>query len=144
MPDRRHPRLPFAAALLAVSSPALATGGFECRPVGGDGPVLTMGFGHGIAAGGMAVLLTEGQRRLSTCADKQRCWFAAGELHGPPLVVGQSWMDDKYLWLDLVDANATRFEAKLRASFRPELKGRPAIGTLERNSRTWQVRCIEA
>jgi hypothetical protein len=53
-------------------------------------------------------------------------------------------MDQRYLWLDLVDAQASRFEAKLRATFQPKLRGRPAIGTLVRNGRSYRVRCIEA
>ena len=125
-------RLAFTAAALACSSPALATGGFECRPVSGPGPALVMTIGHTLSAIPVSVTLREGGRTLST--------------YGPsaPLVIGQSWFDERYLWLDLTDASLSRREAKLRAVFQPKLRGRPAIGTLVRNGRTFKVRCVEA
>ncbi len=122
-----------AAALLACSSPAFATGGFDCRPVSGAGPRLTVGIGHSISAQPFDVTILEGRRTFST-----------SRKGAVPIILGQSWIDDRYLWLDLVDTNANRFEAKLRATFQPKLKGRPAIGTLVRNGRTYRVRCIEA
>ncbi|HEX6374396.1 MAG TPA: hypothetical protein VFZ91_01615 [Allosphingosinicella sp.] len=125
-------RYAFAAAVLACSSPAVATGGFECRPVSGTGPVLTIGVGHAVAARPFNVTLREGSHTLST--------------QGPraALEIGQSWIDARYLWLDLTDAGANRFEAKLRTTFQPKLKYRPALGTLVRGGRTYRVRCIEA
>lgn len=125
-------RYALAAALLACSGPAWATGGFECRPVAGPGPTLTVGIGHGLSLRPFAVWLTEGNRRL-----------AAGE-DGSALVLGQTWIDDRYLWIDLLDPQRNGFEARLRASFQPKLRGRPAIGTLVRGGRTWRVRCVEA
>jgi hypothetical protein len=123
----------FAAPLaLGLAGPALATGGFQCRPVTGTGPVLTMAVGHTLSPIPISVTLQEGSRTLST--------------YGPraPIVVGQSWMDQRHLWLDLVDANLNRYEAKLRATFQPRLRGRPAVGTFVRNGRTFRVRCEEA
>lgn len=125
--------LPAAALLLASASPALATGGFECRPISGTGPIVSLGFGHAVAAPVFVAEIREGKKRLRASADP-----------GDPLRIGQSWIDRQYLWLDLVDANANRFEAKLRATFRPKLKYNPAIGTLERGGRTYRVRCVEA
>jgi hypothetical protein len=60
------------------------------------------------------------------------------------MTVAQSWIDQRYLWVDLVDSNATRYEARLRAVFQPRLRGRPALGTLVRGGRTYRVRCVEA
>lgn len=127
-------RIALAAAclLLATATPAMATGGFECRPVSGAGPVVHVGIGHAISTRPFLVTLTEGRQSLSTSGDR------------PSLSLGQSWFDERYLWLDLTDTSVTRFEAKLRATFQPRLRGRPAIGTLVRNGRTYRVRCVEA
>lgn len=121
-----------AMLLFATATPALATGGFECRPVSGTGPVITIGIGHLIAARPFSVTLTESGRTLATGDE------------GAPLVLGQSWIDARYLWLDLVDPQLERFEGQLRATFQPRLRGRPAIGTFVRNGRTYRVRCEEA
>lgn len=126
-------RYAFAVAALACSSPAWATGGFECKPVAGPGPTLIVGIGHGLSLRPFTVWLREGRRQL-----------AAGQDGSGPLVLGQTWIDERYLWVDLLDSNRGRFEAKLRTIFQPRLKGRPAIGTLVRNGRTYRVRCIEA
>ena len=121
-----------AAALLACSSPALATGGFECRAVSGTGPILTIGLGHSIAVKPFLVILREGKRTFSTQGP------------GATLAIGQIWIDNRYFWLDLTDINANRHEAKLRTTYHPKLKWSPYIGTLTRNGRTYRVRCIEA
>lgn len=125
-------RFALAAAAFACSAPALATGGFECKPVAGRGPTLSVGIGHGLSQRPFAVRLREGGRTL-----------AAGQAGGQ-LVIGQTWIDSRYLWIDLLDSNGGRFEARLRATFQPKLKGRPALGTLVRGGRTWRVRCVEA
>lgn len=113
--------VPVAMLALAAAAPAFATSGLQCRPVRGAGPVLDLVVGHGA---GPAVV--------------------AARLGGAPATVAQSWIDGRHLWLDLVDANATRYEAKLRALFQPRLRGRPALGTLVRGGRTYRVRCVEA
>jgi hypothetical protein len=92
-----------------------------------------MGFGHAISSPVFVARIDEGKKTLT-----------AGGAPGDTMRVGQSWIDRQYLWLDLVDANATRFEAKLRATFQPKLKGRPALGTLVRNGRKYRVRCEES
>ena len=119
------------AALLLFPMPALATGGFDCRPASGAGPRLTMGISHSLQAIPFSVTLEEGGRTLSTQGDR------------PALVIGQSWFDSRYLWLDLVDPTLSRREATLRTVFQPRLKGRPAIGTLVRGGRTYRMRCVE-
>ena len=125
-------RLAFAAAALACSSPALATGGFECRPISGTGPVLTMAVGHAVSTRPFSVTLRDGRRTLSTQGP------------GAALAIGQSWIDARYLWLDLLDAQANRFEGKLRTAFQPKLRSRPALGTFVRGGRTYKMRCVEA
>jgi hypothetical protein len=126
-------RYVLAAAALACSGPALATGGFECKPLAGPGPTLIVGIGHGLSLRPFTVWLREGKRQIAAEHD------GVG-----PLVLGQTWIDAQYLWIDLLDSKRSRFEARLRAVFQPKLKGRPALGTLVRNGRTWRVRCIEA
>jgi hypothetical protein len=125
-------RYALAAAALACSSPAWATGGFECKPVAGPGPTLIVGIGHGLSLRPFTVWLREGKNQI-----------AAGQDSGP-LVLGQTWIDAQYLWVDLLDSKRERFEVKLRATFQPKLRGRPALGTLVRRGRTYRVRCIEA
>ena len=60
------------------------------------------------------------------------------------LAIARSWLDESRLWLDLADPDLTRFEGRLRATFQPRLRGRPALGTFVRNGRTYTVRCVEA
>lgn len=122
-----------AAAALACSSSAWATGGFECKPVAGSGPTLIVGIGHGLSLRPFTVWLREGESQLAAEHD------GSGQL-----ALGQTWVDSQYLWIDLLDRDHGRFEAKLRATFQPKLKNRPAVGTLVRGGRTWRVRCTEA
>jgi hypothetical protein len=112
---------PIAMLALAAAAPAFATSGLHCRPVSGSGPTLDLLVGH---AAGPALV--------------------SARLDGRTATVAQSWIDSRYLWLDLVDSEVTRYEAKLRAVFQPRLRGRPALGTLVRGGRTWKVRCVEA
>src|SRR5688500_14337142 len=112
---------PIAMLALAAAAPALATSGLQCRPTSGAGPVLDLVVGHGTGPS-----------------------LIAARLGGRPTAIAQSWIDGRYLWLDLVDAGATRYEARLRAVFQPRLRGRPALGTLVRGGRTYRVRCTES
>ncbi len=112
---------PIAVMLAAAAAPAFATSGLQCRPRSGAGPTLDLVVGHGAGPA-----------------------LVAARLGGKPMTVAQSWIDSRYLWVDLVDANATRYEAKLRAVFQPRLRGRPALGTLVRGGRTYRVRCVES
>lgn len=123
-----------AAAVLGLglSTPALATGGLLCRPVAGEGPTLSLVIGHGAGPGIVGANLSESGRVRSTLGDRA------------PLRIGQGWIDPQRVWLDLTDGPAMRYEARLRATFQPRLRGRPALGTLSRNGRTYRVRCVEA
>jgi hypothetical protein len=122
-----------ALLLLAAATPAQATGGIDCRPVSGRGPTLHLVIGHGVAPALVSVRMTDG---LSFNSGPER-------MGSNGLTVVQSWMDRQVLWLDLADPNVTRFEGRLRATFQPRLRGRPAIGTFVRNGRTYRMRCVE-
>jgi hypothetical protein len=126
-----------ALALAAAPMPALATSGLECRPVSGSGPRLTMTIGHAAVPALISVRMVDGQRVFTTGAQT-----ASGGTQ--PVAVGRSWIDERYLWLDLLDVRALRFEAKMRATFQPKMRGRPALGTLIRAGRTYRMRCVEA
>lgn len=113
--------IPIAMLLAAAATPAFATSGLHCRTQGGSGPTIDLVVGHGAGPA-----------------------LVAARLGGKPMTIAQSWIDQRHLWLDLVDANASRYEAKLRAIFQPRLRGRPALGTLVRSGRTYKVRCVES
>ena len=127
-------RLAIAAAALACAGPALATGGIQCRPVQGKGPTLHLVIGHGVTPSLVSVRMTDG---LSYNSGNER-------MGSRGLAIARSWLDEQRLWLDLADPNLTRFEGRLRATFQPKLRGRPAVGTFVRNGRTYNVRCVEA
>ncbi|WP_114954449.1 hypothetical protein [Sphingosinicella terrae] len=115
-----------ALPLLLVASPALATGGFDCRATDGSGIMLSGTIGRVITSPLVAAHLRLGDRTLATTdAD-------------PEIRIGRSWIDERELRVDLVDADAMRFEAQLRT--RIGGRGRGA-GTLVRNGVTHPVRC---
>jgi len=118
-----------AAVLLSAATPAFATGGYVCRPVSGAGPSLSVVTGHGVAPVAVSATIRDGRRQLSSSGT------------APALAVAQSWIDDLDLRLDLVDRNAMRYEARLRARFAARSRGRQALGTLSRNGRVLRVRC---
>ena len=127
-------RHPLAAAALACSAPAFATGGLDCRPIQGAGPTLHLVIGHVVAPALVSVRMTDG---LSYNSGSER-------MGSRGLAIARSWIDERLLWVDLADPGLTRFEGRLRAVFQPKLRGRPAVGTFVRNGRTWRVRCVEA
>ncbi|WP_129794253.1 hypothetical protein [Sphingosinicella sp. CPCC 101087] len=115
-----------ALPLLLAAAPALATGGFECRTT--DGANITIGgtVGHTLTSPLVGARLQLGDRLLATTKK------------APDLAIGRSWIDDREIRVNLVDPNATRFEAQLRARI-----GSPgaAAGTLVRHGATHPVRC---
>ena len=122
-----------ALAFVTFAAPGSATAGLQCRPVGNGGPVLNIVLGEGPVRAVTGISLHERHRILTT----------PHRPDGDPLVIAQSWIDHQHLWMDLVDAEGIRYEGKLRARFNQRLRGRPAIGTLTRNGRTYHVRCKE-
>lgn len=126
-------RLVFAAAALLCAGPAFATAGLDCRPVRGGGPTLHLVIGHGVVPGLVSVRMTDG---LSYNSGNER-------MGSRGLAIARSWLDEQRIWLDLADPQLTRFEGRLRATFQAGLRGRPALGTFVRNSRSYDVRCVE-
>ncbi len=124
-----------AAIAIALPAPALATTGYRCAPVAGSGPILHLVIGHTVAPQIVGVRLDDAGRRFET--------QGAGEAP-PTLALMQGWIDDQRLWLDLADANAQEWQGRLRATFQPRLRGRPAIGTFTRSGRAYRVRCVES
>lgn len=127
-------RYAIAAAALACAAPAFATGSLQCRPVSGKGPILHLVIGHAVTPSIVSVRMTDG---LSYNSGNERMGS-----HG--LSIARSWLDETRLWLDLADPEMMRIEGRLRATFQPKLRGRPALGTFVRNGRTYTVRCVEA
>jgi hypothetical protein len=115
-----------ALPLLGIAAPASATGGFHCEATDGSNLAISGTVGRVIGAPLIGASLHLGDRTLSTTDE-------------PPLIaIGRSWLDEREMRVDLVDANAERFEAQLRA--RPRGDG-TATGTLVREGRTHRVRC---
>jgi len=115
-----------ALPLLGLASPALATGGFHCEAVDGSALAISGSVGHVVASPLLGASLHLGDRTLST-SDQP-----------PQIAIGRSWLDEREIRVDLVDANAERFEAQLRVRTR---RDGTATGTLIREGRTHRVRC---
>lgn len=116
--------LPIALALL-TASPALATGGFHCEATDGSGVGMSGSIGRVPGNPLVGASLHLGERTLST-------------YDAPPVIaIGRSWIDEREIRVDLVDANAERFEAQLRV----RVTRRRVAGTLVREGRTRRVRC---
>ena len=113
-----------AIALLAAS-PALATGGFDCRATDGSGVGMSGTIGRVVGYPVIGASLHLGERTLSTYDEP------------PVIAIGRSWVDEREIRVDLVDANAERFEAQLRV----RVTRRRVAGTLVREGRTHPVRC---
>ena len=116
----------FMVAALFASSPALATGGFDCRTTDGLDIGVSGVVGHVVGNPLVAARLRLGEQLLSTTGEQ------------PRIAVAQSWIDAREIRLDLVDAEASRYEARLRARIMIRLD---ATGTLLRHGRTHPVRC---
>ena len=118
---------PAILLLLFAASPALATGGFDCRAAGRDNIRLAIVTGHGVAPVVAQVRLTDGHRSFSTVGE------------GEPIVVAQSWLDDEGLKLDLVDTQARNYVARLRLSF--VARSADPVGDLYYGDRRLRVSC---
>lgn len=119
-----------AAAALFGATPALATGTILCRSTISptDGPQLSLVVGNGPGSGIL-------QARFAL----DRIRFATSEGPDAP-VIGQAWIDEHSLRLDIIDANAegrlVRLDTRRRA-------GTDYRGILIHAGRTWRVRCSE-
>jgi hypothetical protein len=119
-----------AAAGLTAATPALATSTILCRSTISptDGPALSLVVGTGPGTGIL-------QARFAL----DRIRFATGEGQGAP-VIGQGWIDERSLRLDIVDANAEGRIVRLDTRRRG---GSEYHGILIYAGRTWRVRCTE-
>jgi hypothetical protein len=52
-------------------------------------------------------------------------------------------MDGQLVWVDIIDRDNGRQEAKLRAVVKPKQRIHTALGTLTRRGKTYKVRCVE-
>lgn len=112
--------------LLLASTPAFATGGFDCRTTDRSDIMLSGTIGRVIGTPLVAAHLRIGERTLGTIDPE------------PQVAIARSWIDEREIKVDLVDPQTERFAAQLRA--RITRSGR-ATGTLVRDGVTHPVRC---
>jgi hypothetical protein len=126
-------RIAIAAALAAggLSTPALATGGLLCKPIGAAEPALSLVIGHSYAPNIVCANLRESGRWLSTCSPNDA------------FTVARSWLDRQRVWVYIIDQRNGREQAKLRAVVQPDQRIHTAIGSLTRRGKTYKVRCVE-
>lgn len=104
----------------------MATGGFDCRTTDGSDIALSGTIGRVIGSPLVAAHLRLQERTLATTDP------------APEIAIGRSWIDEREIRVDLVDAAAMRFEAQLRA----RTGGRStASGMLARDGISHPVRC---
>ena len=110
------------AAVTAFAAPAHATGSASCR--GTINPEITLDLVIGHMVGPVIA-----QAR-----------FGDGTVTGAGgATISQSWLDEQALHLDIVDANGSRYLARLR-TWRPSERGDYA-GSLRYGGRQYRVRC---
>ena len=117
-------RFLLALPLLFAATPACATQGFLCRTVAPEGVTLSVVVGTlGIAGAS----LRDGERALSS--------FGGGA------VLGQNWVDERALMLDLLSEDRTERIARLRVGMGGPLESRTLTGWLEYAGRRWRTIC---
>lgn len=114
--------LPIASAALLLAAPASATTGLICSTAGSPPLRLTLVIGHTAVPAVVSARLTDSRRAV-------------------PVVTAQSWFDRSEVRIDLVDRNAVRHEARLRATWRAA--SRSYDGSLWRGGKRHWVRCRE-
>ena len=119
--------LPLAALALLAASPAMATGTIFCRSQLRPDLQLYLVVGHGAEPAIAQVRLVDGTEVLVTDG-------AAGSPR-----IGQTWLDDFDLRLDVVDANHEVTIARLIAARRGPT-GR-YTGTMRYRGRTFSIAC---
>lgn len=112
-------RYPFAVATLvaAACTPAQASTGLVCEGVDTEASVSVL-LGSGLIRTPLAAALRDarGERRTA----------GPGQPPATALVIGQSWLDGTEFRLDLLDAEARTYEARLRVRF---AKDGPTLAT---------------
>lgn len=114
-------RLTFVIAVLAAA-PASATTGLLCSTGGPPLIHLALAISHTAVPAVVSARLTDNRREV-------------------PVVTAQSWFDPQEVRVDLVDRNAMRHEARLRARWNASARGYD--GSLWRNGKRRWVRCRE-
>ena len=109
-----------AASALLLPAPALATTGLVCSTAGSRPIHLALVISHTAVPAVVSARLTDNRRQV-------------------PVVTAQSWFDDKEVRVDLVDRNAMRHEARLRAV----KQGKGYDGSIWRNGKRRWIRCQE-
>jgi hypothetical protein len=117
-----------AAPLLLCAVPASATQGFACRTMAPPGVTIMVVIGTGIGTGVVGVTLHDGERTLST--------FDGGDA-----VLGQSWVDERALLIELVPPDRDGRIARLRVGLGGELESSELTGWLEYAGRRWRTVC---
>lgn len=113
--------------VMFVATPALATGGFDCRTTDGSNLRLAGVVGHVVGAPLVGATLFLGERALATTDPPE-----------PQLVIARSWLDGERIWIDLADPQRFRYKAQLRVRVGAGWTG---TGTLVRDGVTHPVRC---
>jgi hypothetical protein len=108
------------ASALLLPAPAFATTGLVCSTTGSPPIHLALVISHTAVPAVVSARLTDNRRDV-------------------PVVTAQSWFDPAEIRVDLVDRNAMRHEARLRATKR----GATYDGTLWRGGQRRWVRCRE-
>ena len=108
--------------LLLLPAPAAATTGLICSTAGNRPAHLALVIGNTAVPSVVSARLTDDRRQI-------------------PVVAAQSWFDRQELRVDLVDRNAMRHEARLRASWRAS--SRSYDGSIWRNGQRRWVHCRE-
>lgn len=116
-----------AAALTVWAMPAQATSSAACRSLISPAVRLELTIGHLVGPVIAQARLTDGNRTVEASRG------------GTGAVIGQSFVDDHFLHLDLVDETGSSFLAQLR-TWRRSGRGEYG-GTMRVGSRTYQVRC---
>ncbi|MFN3946242.1 MAG: hypothetical protein ACK4K7_15060 [Allosphingosinicella sp.] len=117
-----------ALPLLLAAAPAAATAGWSCRATAPVGVTLDIVAGTGSPGGLVGATLRDGAVRRST--------FDGG------LRIGQSWIDEHSLLLDLLDGAGGERVARLRVTVRGELGRRAPAGSLEYGGRIHRIACV--
>ena len=108
------------AAAIALPSPAAATTGLICNTAGSQPLHIALAISHTAVPSVVSARLTDNRQEV-------------------PVVTAQSWFDPREVRVDLVDRNATRHEARLRATRR----GKAYDGSIWRNGKRRWIRCQE-
>jgi len=105
---------------ILLARPAHATGGLICATAGQDRIYVALVISHTAVPSVVSARFSERGRDL-------------------PVTTAQSWLDEKEIRLDLVDRNASRHEARLRAV----RNGSAYDGSIWRHGKRRWVRCRE-